>query len=136
MRANVAWEGQLAFLGSAESGSSVPLDAGTSAGSFRPLELMLVSLAGCTAMDVVSILQKKGQQVTAFEVKAKAKQAEEHPHVFTEIRLEYLITGHGIKAEAVERAIELSRSRYCPAQAMLGKAVAIELTYRILESAS
>lgn len=138
MDAKVIWKGRMTFTGTADTGFNVALgsspDVGGDNDGFRPLELMAVSLAGCTAMDVISILKKKGQDVTAFEVHTHADQAGEHPHVFTHVQVEYILTGHGINPAAVERAIELSVTRYCPAQAMLSKAVQIDHNYKIIEA--
>ncbi len=138
MEAKVTWQGRLSFTATADTGFEIPLGADPDVGGdndgFRPMELIATGLAGCTAMDVISILRKKQQQVTAFEVRFHADQAEEHPHVFTHILIEYLITGHNISSMAVERAIELSTTKYCPAQAMLSKAVKIDSTYRIIEA--
>jgi putative redox protein len=138
MDAKVTWKGKMTFNGSADSGFIVPLGTDSAVGGdndgFRPLELMAVSLAGCTAMDVISILQKKRQDVTAFEVKVHADRAPEHPKIFTDITVEYRIEGHKVDPAAVERAIELSETKYCPAQAMLAKVVKIEHTYSITEA--
>ena len=90
--------------------------------------------AGCTAMDVISILQKKRQDVTAFEIRAHADRADEHPRVFTHITLEYVVTGHGIDHEAVKRAIDLSLEKYCSAHAMMRQAVPIDHTFRVIEA--
>jgi putative redox protein len=98
------------------------------------MELILVGLVGCTAMDVISILQKKRQKVTGFTVRATAERADEHPKVFTSAVIEYTVTGHDISPKAVERALELSEQRYCPAQAMLGQVFPIELKYEIVEA--
>ena len=137
MQASVTWDHGLSFTGSADSGFSVPLGAHSAVGGeedgFRPLELMLVSLAGCTAMDVISILSKKRQDVTGFNVQVNADRAEEHPRVFTAITVVYTVRGRAIDPAAVARAIELSETRYCPAQAMLGKSVPIRHTYQIEE---
>jgi putative redox protein len=95
--------------------------------------LMAISLAGCTAMDVISILKKKKQEVTSFEVKVHADQAQDFPKVFTQAVITYSITGHAVDETAVVRAIELSSTKYCPAQAMLGKVVPMELVYEIYE---
>jgi putative redox protein len=114
--------------GEGESGQSEGEEAGP-----RPLELVLLSLAGCTTMDVVSILQKKRQPFTGLQVKVSAERAEEHPKVYTQIHLEFLVQGQGVKPQAVERAIELSQTKYCPAAAMLSKAVNITTSYRIKE---
>ncbi len=140
MDAKVTWKGRMTFSGTANTGFSLPLGADLSVGGdndgFRPLELMAISLAGCTAMDVISILRKKQQDVTAFEVHTHADQAGEHPHVFTHVQVEYIVTGHQVSQAAVERAIELSVTKYCPAQAMLAKAVKIDHTYQIFEAAA
>lgn len=137
MNATVAWRQGLSFTGKADTGFEVPLGADPEVGGandgFRPLELMAVSLAGCTAMDVISILTKKKQEVTAFEVKVHAEQAEEFPKVFTQAVITYLVTGHAVDEAAVLRAIELTATKYCPAQAMLGKVVPMELVYEIYE---
>jgi putative redox protein len=137
MDAKVIWQQGLTFTGTADSGFSVPLGADPGVGGaddgFHPLELMAVSLAGCTAMDVISILKKKRQDVTAFEVSVHAERAQEHPRVFTQIKVEYLVTGHHVEQAAVERAMELSKTTYCPAQAMLARVAEIELSYRIIE---
>jgi len=137
MNASVAWRQGLSFTGKADTGFEVPLGADPIVGGandgFRPLELMTVSLAGCTAMDVISILTKKKQEVTAFEVKVNADQAQEFPKVFTQAVITYLVTGHAVDETAVLRAIELSATKYCPAQAMLGKVVPMELVYEIYE---
>lgn len=140
MGAKVTWNGRLSFTGTAGSGFSVPLGTDPAVGGdndgFRPMALMAISLAGCTAMDVISILQKKRQQVTAFEVKVHTKQADTHPKVFTHMTVEYLFEGRDIDPAAVERAIELSSTKYCPAQHMLEKSVEIEHTYTITEQSS
>jgi putative redox protein len=85
-------------------------------------------------MDTISILQKKRQDITNFEVKVDAERAAEHPRVFTHIKIEYQVTGHGVDEDAVLRAIELSARRYCPAQGMLSQIVPIELHYQIFEA--
>jgi putative redox protein len=138
MKATVTWSGKMSFSGEAGSGFSVPLGAEAAVGGdedgFRPLELLLVGLAGCTAMDVISILRKKRQQVTAFSVHADGDRADGHPRVFTRIRLRYAVRGRGIDPAAVARAIELSETKYCPAQAMLRPGVTIESTFDVQEA--
>jgi putative redox protein len=137
MNANVIWRHGLSFTGKADSGFEVPLGADPEVGGtndgFEPLELMAVSLAGCTAMDVISILMKKKQDVTAFEVKVLTDQAGEFPKVFTHAIITYLVTGHLVDEVAVLRAIDLSATKYCPAQAMLGKVMPIEMVYEVYE---
>ncbi len=140
MDANVEWHEGLTFTGTADSGFTVPLGAEPEVGGandgFRPMELMAVSLAGCTAMDVISILRKKRQDVIAFEVKVRAQRAEEHPKVFTGAVIEYEVTGRGIQEPALRRSIELSAERYCPAQGMLAKVMPMKLDYLIFEGDS
>ena len=124
MDAKVVWHKGLSFTGTADgSGFSLPLGADPAVGGagdgFRPLELFLVGLAGCTGMDVASILAKKRLDVRAFEVRVHAERAAEHPKVFTDVTLEYLVTGRDIDPAAVERAVQLSEETYCAAQAML-----------------
>lgn len=136
MDASVTWNGNLSFTGTADTGFKVELDAAEAVGGnddgFRPMELMAISLAGCTAMDVISIMQKKRQNVTHFEVKTHLERAEEHPKVFTSAVIEYIFYGHDIDPKAAERSIELSEERYCPAQAMLGEVMPIETKYTIV----
>ncbi|WP_298981300.1 OsmC family protein [Caldilinea sp.] len=139
MQAKVTWRGDMEFEGTADSGHTLTLDAAPEVGGankgFRPMELMALSLAGCTAMDVISILRKKRQEVTGFEVQVHAERAKEHPHVFTDIQVTYVVRGRNIDPAAVERAIQLSEEKYCPAQAMLRKAAPIALKYEIVEEA-
>jgi putative redox protein len=137
MDAKVIWQQGLSFTGKAGTGFELPLGAEPEVGGaddgFRPLELMAISLVGCTAMDVVSVLKKKQQDVTAFEVRTHAEQAGDFPKVFTHAVITYLVTGHDVDEAAVVRSIELSATKYCPAQAMLSKVVPMDLVYEIYE---
>jgi putative redox protein len=132
---NVVWKHSLAFTGNGEGEYTIPLDAEPDAGGegkgFKPMELIAIGLAGCTAMDTISILQKKRQDVTGFEVQVHTERAPEHPKIFTHITIEYIVQGHQVDPAAVERSIELSVTKYCPAQAMLSKACTIDHTYTI-----
>ena len=133
--AKVIWQGGMRFQGTASSGHTLTLDSAVEHGGqnagFRPMELLLVGLAGCTAMDVISILIKKLQNVSGLEVNVRGERAENHPRIYTEIHVEYVIRGEGVSPEAVERAIQLSEEKYCPASAMLRKAAHITHSYRI-----
>lgn len=137
MDAKVIWSKGMSFSGTAGTGFNVPLGADPSVGGendgFRALELMAVSLAGCTAMDVISILRKKQQQVAEFEVRVHADQRSDHPHVFTGAVITYLVSGTNLDEAALLRAIELSATRYCPAQAMLSSVFPIKMEYEIFE---
>ena len=123
----------------AGSGHHVTLDAAEHSGGhnegFIPMEMLLVGLAGCTGMDVISILRKKRLQVTGYEVHVTGVRAEDHPMVFVEITVEHIITGYHLQPEAVERAIQLSKERYCGAGAMLEKVAHLTHTYRLVEVA-
>lgn len=129
MDAKLDWKTGLSFEGTADSGFILPLGTATSEGGlddgFRPMELLLVGLAGCTSMDVISIMKKKQQDVNAFEVKVHADRAPEHPKIFTNIEMEYILTGRNLDPVAAKRSVELSETKYCPAIAMLRKAVNI-----------
>ena len=113
MTAQATLETGMRFDAASGSGHHVTLDAAEHGGGqnagFRPMELLLVGLAGCTGMDVISILRKKRQQVTGYEVDVTGVRAEDHPMVFVEISVEHVATGHHIQPEAVTRAIELSK---------------------------
>ena len=139
MEARVNWKEGLAFDGlGGSSGLTLPLDTSVESGGsnsgFRPMELLLVGLAGCTGMDVISILQKKKQDVTDFEVRVHGDRAEDHPKIFTHILIDFIVTGHNVDRAAVDRAVELSSTKYCSAQAMLGKAANIETRITIKDA--
>ena len=137
MKAKVDWKGRLSFTGIADSGFDVPLgthpEVGGDDDGFRPMELIAVGLAGCTAMDVISILKKKRQEVKDFQVIVESERADQHPKVFTKAIIEYHLAGKDISESAVTRAMELSANTYCPAQAMLDKVVPMKLIYFIYE---
>ncbi len=138
MDATMKWNGRMHFTATSDSGHDVILDADPSVGGddqgSRPMELILEGLIGCTAMDVISIMRKKRQNVTGFEVTAHAERADKHPKVFTSIAIKYTFWGKEIDPKAVERSIELSEKIYCPAQAMLAPIIPINLTYEIIEA--
>jgi putative redox protein len=128
------------FAGKADSNHWVMMDGpaefgGSDAGS-RPKELLLLSLGGCTASDVASILQKKRIPVRGFYVDLSATTAEQHPQVFTEIHIEYIFYGDGINTADVERAIELSTTKYCAVSAMLRQSVKLTHSHRIEPAAA
>ena len=139
MTAQITLAEGMRFTAESGSGHRVTLDADEKVGEenlgFRPMELLLVGLAGCTGMDVISILRKKRQGVVGYEVHVRGVRAEDHPMAFVEITVEHVVTGHKIQPEAVARAIELSEERYCGAGAMLGKVAHLTHSYRIVEAA-
>ena len=99
----------------------------------RPMEMLLVALATCSGMDILAILRKKRQDITAYEVRVLGERTEDHPKIFVEIAVEHIFTGHAIRPEAVQRAIELTEERYCGASAMLGKTAKLTHTFRVVE---
>ena len=138
MSATVTWKKGMSFSGTGHTSNfTLPLGADEKVGGrndgFRPTELILVGLAGCTAMDVISILLKKRQEVSAFEVRADGDRAENEPRRFTRFTLEYVVTGRGIDPAAVERAVELSETKYCSVMATLRCAGPIERKITIVE---
>jgi putative redox protein len=137
MKATVQWKENMTFVGLPDSGFSVQMDAdayfgGTNNG-VRPMEMVALGLAGCTGMDVISILQKKRQQVTQFEVRVNAPRSPDHPKVFTNALITYIVTGKSVDETAVLRSIELSITKYCPVQFMLAQVFPMELHYEIYE---
>lgn len=121
--ASVTLEGDgLRFVGAVGSGHTLILDDGSGDTGARPAELVPLALAGCTAMDVISILRKKRMNVTRYEVKATGVQMEEHPHAFTRIDVVHHVDGEAT-IEAVERAIELSATKYCSVGSTLSTGV-------------
>lgn len=111
-----------------------PEDFGGSDAAIRPKELLLLALGGCTGSDVASILQKKRVKLDGFEMNIEAEMTEEHPKVYSNITLEYVFYGKKIDPKAVERAIELSLTKYCGVTAMFEKAISIEHKYRIVDT--
>ena len=136
--AKVTWVNGMQFVG--EGGASkhgIVLDASADAGGrgtgVRPMELLLVALGGCTAMDVISILRKKRQKVTGLEINLKGEEATDWPKRYKTIHLEYVVRGRGLDPQAVERSIELSDTKYCSVSASLRPGVQITNSYRIVE---
>jgi len=127
----------MAFSATSASGHTMTLDAAADAGGTnrgpRPIELFLLGLGGCTGMDVISILRKMRQDVADYEVRLTAERAESHPKVFTAVVVEHVVRGRNVSPESVRRAVELSATRYCPASAMLSKAVRIQERYRVID---
>ena len=124
----------------ADSNHWVVLDTKTEAGGqmagSTPKELLLMALAGCTSMDVIPILKKKRSPVVAYECRVKGTEREEHPRYFTEIHVEYVFYGDGIKSEDVQRAIELSEGKYCSVSAQLRGTAKITTSFRIEPAAA
>ncbi len=137
MKVAVQWQDNMTFVGKPDSGFVVQMDADSSFGGtnngVRPMELIALGLAGCMGMDVISIMQKKRQQVTQFEVRVNAPRSAEHPNVFTNALITYVVTGKNVDESALLRCIELAATKYCPAQFMLAQVIPMELHYEIYE---
>ena len=137
MKATVNWQNNMTFIGKSASGFPVQMDADSSYGGtdsgVRPTEMIALGLAGCIAMDVISILRKKRQEVTQFEVRVDAPRSPEYPKVFTSVVITYIVTGRNVDESAVLRSIELTATKYCPAQIMLEQAFPMDLCYEIYE---
>ncbi len=122
------------FVGTTGSGHHMLLDDPAGGTGPKPIELVAMALAGCTAFDVVTILRKKyHQKVTGYEVRVEADQAERPPQVFTVVRIVHVVTGYEIDSAAVEEAIRLSEEKYCSVGAMVKQTATLETTYEIVE---
>ncbi len=137
MKSNVKFTGDMQFIATADSGHAVVMDAPKSVGGnntgAKPSELVLMGLGGCTGMDVISILKKKKQDVTGFEMNVTGETPETHPRTFTDIHVEYIITGKNLSEDAVKRAIDLSREKYCLVGMTLGKGSNMTFSYKIIQ---
>lgn len=133
MDVKLTWNENLVFTGTNKHENRVTLDASEINTGFTPMELMALGTAGCTSMDVVSILRKKKVPFTGYDIKVHVESAEEHPKVFTLMELEYIITGKGINRADVERAVQLSEEKYCQGIAMMRKTAEIRSKVTIIE---
>jgi putative redox protein len=132
----VTVEGEgLRFDASTGDGHRTLTDSGAGSIAPSPVELLLVAVAGCVAMDVISILRKKRQCVTAYEVEVHGERREQHPRRFTRIEILHRVTGFDLSAEAIARAIELSHTKYCSVQATLDPSVPVTNRFEIVAAA-
>ncbi len=140
MDCTVRWMGEaagMAFVAESGSGHALVMDGAAEAGGrnlgFRPMEMVLAGTGGCTAFDVVLILKKGRHSVSGCEVRLQAERAEADPKVFTHIHFHYLVKGKQLKPDAVARAIELSKEKYCSASIMIAKTAEITHDFEIIE---
>jgi len=137
MRATIKWVGGAAFEGTSGSGHAVTMDGPPDEGGrnlgVRPMEMFLLGLGGCTAFDVVLILQRGRHAVSDCAVEIEARRADTVPKVFTDIHIHYKVAGKNLPESAVRRAVDLSANKYCSASIMLGKACEITHDYAIEE---
>ena len=136
-KAKVVLVDDMQFVGIADSGHAVVMDAPVSVGgknsASTPMELLLSAFGGCSGMDVISILRKKKQNVSRLEINVEGKMATDYPKIYTDIHIEYVVSGKDISKEAVERAIGISLEKYCSVGAILGKAGKITHSYKIIQ---
>lgn len=140
MKARIKWIQDVMFLGESGSGHSVVMDGAPDAGGrnlgFRPMEMLLLGLGGCSAFDVMLILKRGREAVTDCVVDIDAERATTDPKVFTKIVMHYTVTGQGLDPKKVERAVQLSAEKYCSASAIIGKTAQITHTITLVDSTS
>ncbi|NEY29050.1 OsmC family protein [Escherichia coli] len=132
MQARVKWVEGMTFLGESASGHQILMDGNAGDKAPSPMEMVLMSAGGCSAIDVVSILQKGRLDVCDCEVKLTSERREEAPRLFTHINLHFVVTGKGLTDKAVERAVALSAEKYCSVALMLGQAVNITHSFETI----
>ena len=137
MKARASWVEGMAFMGEAGSGHAVMMDGAPDYGGrnigIRPMEMLLIGLAGCTGFDVMQILRKGRETVTGCEVEVEAERATTDPKVFTKIHLIYRITGKGLSRAKAERAVTLSKEKYCSASIMLGATAETSYSLEVID---
>jgi len=135
MKANITWVNGRSFVAESGSGHAVVLDGAPEHGGrnigVRPMEMLLMGLGGCTAFDVVMILEKGREKITGCEVALEAERATEDPKIFTKVKIIYTFKGESLNPAAIERAIKLSAEKYCSASIMFEKTAKIEHEWRI-----
>ncbi len=125
------WKGDSTLVAYNEAGGQVQMGELDGRPGVGPMQLLLAALAGCTGMDVIGILKKKRVAVRDFRIEVRGKRAAEHPRIWTDIHVTYLLWGEGIRPEDVEQAIRLSEEKYCSVGAMLRRAARVASTYQI-----
>ena len=137
METKIDWAGGVTFIGETAEGHKIVMDGAPEGGGrnlgARPMETLLLGMGGCTAYDVVSILQKVRQDIRECKMNLSTRRAEEHPRVFTDIHIHFTVIGKGLTEKQVERAIGLSAEKYCSASIMLGKTAKITHDFEIHE---
>ena len=139
MKAQIKWVEKRTFLGVSGSGFTLPFGTASGKDGIRPgpsaIELVLIGTGGCSAWDVVQILEKGRQNIDDCVVEMDAERADEDPMVFTKIHMHFIVTGRGLNADKVERAISLSADKYCSASAMMAKTADVTHDFEVVESA-
>lgn len=136
-KAKITYTGGMQFVAQADSGPAIVMDAETEFGGKnagpRPSELLIMGIGGCSGMDIISVLKKKKENVTGFEINVTGTKAEEHPKKYTAIDIEYVVKGKNLSDAAVKRAVDLSMEKYCSVKATLEGTAKITYRYRIVE---
>lgn len=136
MKAEIEWQQSVQFKATSGTGHTINLDGPENMGGIgsgcRPMELLLMGVGGCTAFDVVTILEKQRQKLTGLKVQVEGDRADAVPAVFTHIRIHFVLDGEDLSEKQVARAVELSATKYCSASIMLGKAAEISHTFEIV----
>ena len=136
MNISVNWVDGMLMVGKSHSGHSITMDGPPEIGGdnlgVRPMEMLLLGVAGCTMIDVVTTLKKMRQDLTNCETKLSAERADEHPKVFTDIHIQFIVKGQDLDPKKVEKAITLSAEKYCSASIMLGKTASITHDFEIV----
>jgi len=139
MKARIKWVQDVMFVGESETGHAVVMDGAPDIGGrnlgVRPMEMLLLGLGGCSAIDVMLILKKSREAVDDCVVEIDAQRAAQDPKVFNQIHVHFVVTGKALKEPTVKRAIDLSAEKYCSASIMLGKTAVITHDYEICETA-
>ena len=137
MNISVNWVDGMLMVGKSHSGHSITMDGPPEIGGnnlgVRPMEMLLLGVAGCTMIDVVTTLKKMRQDLTNCETKLSAERADEHPKVFTDIHIQFIVKGQDLDPKKVEKAIILSAEKYCSASIMLGKTASITHDFEIVK---
>ena len=137
MNLSVNWVDGMLMVGKSHSGHSITMDGPIEIGGenlgVRPMEMLLLGVAGCTMIDVVTTLQKMRQDLSHCETRISAERANEHPKVFTDIHIKFIVKGKDLDSKKVDKAITLSAEKYCSASIMLGKAAKITHDFEVLE---
>jgi putative redox protein len=137
MQATIKWVDGVMFVGETGSGHALVIDGPPDHGGrnmgMRPMELILLGVGSCSSFDVVQILQKGRNDVTACVAEVTAERVDAIPSVFSKIHLHFIVSGHDLKPAAVERAVKLSAEKYCSASIMLSKAVEITHDFEVIE---
>ena len=137
MNISVKWVDGLLMVGKSDSGHTITMDGPPESGGenlgVRPMEMLLLGVAGCTMIDVVTTLKKMRQDLSHCETKISAERANEHPKVFTDIHIKFIVKGKDLDSKKVDKAITLSAEKYCSASIMLGKTAKITHDFEVLE---